>query len=128
MKHSCQLYSDLFFILIWLRRDALNNLIFIDLYENAALAHDIFARENNCYVYIRATPKTRVMVASPLAQAIFTQMGIVSASCKIVGRRHPYAMVRAIFKALAKHKNIDEIAKERGTRYLTLKWMYDNSI
>lgn len=115
-------------VLMLLYRDALNNLLFMDLYENAALAHDVFGRENNCYVYIRATPKTRLMVASPLAQAIFNQMGIVSVSCKIVGRRHPYAQVRAIFKALAKHKNIDEIAKERGSRYLTLKWMYDNAI
>jgi ribosomal protein S5 len=106
----------------------LNNLIFLDLYENAALAHDLVGKENNCWVYIRATPKERSMVASPLASAIFQSMGIVSCSCKIVGRRQPYAMIRAIFKALGKHKNLDEIAKERGSRYLTLKWMYDHGL
>lgn len=109
-------------------RDALKNMIYIDLYENAALAHDLKGKHNDCIVYIRATPKAREMVASPLATSIFNSFGIVSCSAKIVGNRHPYSMVRAIYNALAKHKNIDEIAKERGTRYLTLKWMYDNGL
>ncbi len=100
----------------------------MDLYENTAFAHDLKGRENNCYVYIRATPKERQMIASPLARAIFNSMGITSCSCKIVGRRQPYAMIRAIFKALNNHKNLDEIAKERGMRYLTLKWMYDHGL
>jgi small subunit ribosomal protein S5 len=109
-------------------RDALKNLIYIDLYENAALAHDLKGKHNDCIIYVRATPKARDMVASPLATSIFNSFGIVSCSAKIVGNRHPYSMVRAIFNALSKHKNIDEIAKERGTRYLTLKWMYDNGL
>ena len=109
-------------------RDALKNLIYIDLYENAALAHDLRGQHNDCIIYMRATPKARDMVASPLATSIFNSFGIVSCSAKIVGNRHPYSMVRAIFNALSKHKNIDEIAKERGTRYLTLKWMYDNGL
>ena len=99
-------------------RDALKNMIYIDLYENAALAHDLKGKHNDCIVYIRATPKAREMVASPLATSIFNSFGIVSCSAKIVGNRHPYSMVRAIYNALAKHKNTDEIAKERGTRYL----------
>lgn len=109
-------------------RDALKNLVYIDLYENAALAHDLKGKHNDCIVYIRATPKSREMVASPLATSIFNSFGIVSCSAKIVGNRQPYAMVRAIYNALSKHKNIDEIAKERGMRYLTLKWMYDNGM
>ena len=109
-------------------RDALRNLVYLDLYENAALAHDLRGKHNDCIVYIRATPKARDMVASPLARSIFNSLGIVSCSAKIVGNRHPYSMVRAIFNALSKHKNIDEIAKERGTRYLTLKWMYDRGL
>jgi small subunit ribosomal protein S5 len=107
---------------------ALRKLIYIDLYENAALAHDLKGKHNGCIVYIRAAPKARDMVASPLATSIFNSFGIVSCSAKIVGNRHPYSMVMAIFNALSKHKNIDEIAKDRGTRYLTLKWMYDNGL
>ena len=68
------------------------------------------------------------MVASPFATAVLTRFGIGSASVKLVGRRDAYAMVRAIFNALEKHENIDEFAKNRGKRYLTLKWLYDNNI
>jgi small subunit ribosomal protein S5 len=109
-------------------RDALNNLIFIDLYENAALAHDLKGKFNNCYVYIRSTPRERIMVANPAIEGILNRFGIVSASCKVVGRRNPYAMVRATFEALQKHTNLDEIAKIRGKRYLTLKYMQDHGI
>jgi small subunit ribosomal protein S5 len=114
--------------IILLCRDALNNLVYIDLYENAGLAHDVKGKYNNCYVYIRATPKDRVMVANQTVEAILNRLGITSVSCKVVGRRNPYAMVRALFRALEKHSNLDEIAKARGKRYLTLKWMYDQNL
>ena len=68
------------------------------------------------------------MVGSPFATAILLRMGIGSASIKLVGRRDPYAMVRAIFNALEKHQNIDEYAKIRGQRYLTLKWAKVNNL
>jgi len=109
-------------------RDALNNLVFIDLYDNFGLAHDVHGKHNGCHAYIRATPRSRLMTASSLATSIFNRFGISSASCKLVGRRNPYSMVRAIFNALEKHENIDEFAKARGQRYLTLKWAYDKNI
>ena len=68
------------------------------------------------------------MVASPFATAVLTRFGIGSASVKLIGRRDPYAMVRAMFNALKQHENIDEFAKDRGKRYLTLKWLYDNNM
>ena len=33
-----------------------------------------------------------------------------------------------MFNALKQHENIDEFAKDRGKRYLTLKWLYENNI
>lgn len=107
---------------------ALRNLVHIDLYENFGLAHDLHGYHNSCHAYIRATPQSRVMVASSFAEEILLRMGISSASCKLVGRRDPYAMVMAIFKGLAQHENIDEFAKDRGKRYITLKWAYENGI
>lgn len=109
-------------------RAALRNVQHIDLYENYGLAHDLHGYHNSCHAYIRATPKTRNMVASSFAEAILTRFGISSASCKLVGRRDPYAMVNAIFKALGQHENIDEFAKDRGKRYITLKWAYNNGV
>lgn len=47
---------------------------------------------------------------------------------KIEGRRNPYSVVRAVFKALRQHENLDEFAKDRGRRYLTLKWAYQNGV
>ncbi len=109
-------------------RDALRNLTHIDLYENASLAHDLYGKHNSCRVYIKGTPTTRDMVGSKLANSILNRMGIASASTKIVGRRNPYAQVRAIFNALETHENIDEFARARGKRYVTLKWAHDNKI
>jgi ribosomal protein S5 len=68
------------------------------------------------------------MVASPFATAILQRFGISSASVKIIGRRDPYAQARAIFNAIGTHENIDEFAKDRGQRYLSLKWLYDQNV
>jgi small subunit ribosomal protein S5 len=109
-------------------RDALRNLLYVDLYDNFGLAHDLHGKHNSCHAYIRATPSSRIMVASPFAAAVLNRFGIYSASCKLIGRRNPYSMVRAIFNALEKHENIDETAKARGQRYLTLRWAYDKNV
>jgi hypothetical protein len=37
-------------------------------------------------------------------------------------------MCRAIFNALDKHQNIDEVAKDRGKRYLDLKFAADKGL
>lgn len=109
-------------------RAALRNLIFIDLFDNYGLAHDLHGKWNGCHCYIRATPRSRKMVATPWVEEVLMRLGISSASVKLVGRRDPYSAVRALFDALSKHQNIDETAKERGQRYLTLKWAHDNGI
>lgn len=107
---------------------SLRNLTHIDLYENYGLAHDLHGKHNSCHAYIRATPRSRMMVASPFASSVLLRFGIGSASVKLVGRRDPYSMVMSLFDALSKHQNIDEYAKARGKRYLTLKWAQDNGL
>lgn len=109
-------------------RDALKNIVHVDLYDNFGLAHDVYGKHNACHAYIRRTPRSRMMVASSFATEVLTRFGISSVSCKLVGRRDPYAMIKAIFNAVAKHQNIDEIAKARGKSYLTLKWTMDNLV
>ena len=109
-------------------RDATRNLVHIDLFDNYGLAHDVYGKHNSCHAYIRATPKSRMMVGSPFARAILERFGISSASCKIVGRRDPYAQVRAVFNAISKHENIDEFAKDRGKRYVDLRWIKDQGM
>lgn len=107
---------------------ALRNLTHVDLYDNFGLAHDLHGKHNSCHAYIRATPNSRRMVASPLATEVLTRFGISSASVKMKGRRNPYSQVRAIFNALANHQNIDEFAKDKGKRYLTLRWAYEHNV
>ncbi len=98
----------------------MNNLLHIDLYNNFGIAHDLYGKHNSCRAYIRATPSQREMVAGNFAREVLVRFGISSASVKLVGRRNPYAMVNAIFNALQKHQNIDEYARYRGLRYLSL--------
>jgi small subunit ribosomal protein S5 len=109
-------------------RAALKKLSHIDLYENTGLAHDCFGQHNSCRAYVTATPPSRLAVASPFAEAVLNAFGIGSASVKLVGRRNPYSMVNAMFNALGKHENIDEYAKRRGKRYLTLKWLKEQKV
>ena len=107
-------------------RNSLRNLTHIDLYDNGALAVDLTGRYNGCFVYIRATNINRAFVGSPFAEAVLSRFGISSASVRIVGNRNPYSVVRAMFKAIEHHENIDEIARDRGQRYLTLRWALKN--
>ena len=108
-------------------RDALRNLVHIDLYDNYGLAHNLHGKHNSCHAYIMATPRNRIMVASPLSSAILECIGISTASIKIMGRRNPYSVVRAIFNAIQKHENIDETAKHQGLRYLTVRSAFQNN-
>jgi small subunit ribosomal protein S5 len=109
-------------------RDALRQLIHVDLYDNSGLAHDLHGKHNGCHAYIRATPTTREMVGSSFSTSILQRFGVSSASVKVLGRRNPYAQVRAIFDALEGHENIDEYARDRGKRYITLRWAQDNGV
>jgi small subunit ribosomal protein S5 len=101
-------------------RTATRNLIFVDLYDGFGLAHDLYGKHNSCRAIVKATPRSRIMIASPFVQSVLSQFGIKSASVKMIGRRDPYAQVRALFKALAQHENVDEYSSDRGKRYIDL--------
>ena len=107
---------------------AMRNLVHIDLYDNFGLAHDLYGKHNACTCLIRATPKAREMVASPLMEEILNRVGIGSASVKMKGNRNPYSQVNALFNALSKHQNLDETAKARGKRYLSIRWAHDHNM
>lgn len=109
-------------------RDALRNLVHVDLYDNFGFAHNLHGKHNSCQAYITATPRGRTTVGSNLAKAVLERMGVGSASVKFVGRRTPYSMTRALFNALSKHENIDEHAKMTGKRYLTLRWAKEHGL
>jgi ribosomal protein S5 len=115
-------------VLCLLYRDALRNLHHIDLYDNFGLAHDVYGKHNACHAYVRATPVGRQIVGGQFAISILNLFGIASASVKFEGRRQPYAMVRALFNAVDTHVNIDDQAKARGKRYLTLRWAKDKGL
>lgn len=117
-----------FYLKCFVCRNALRHLVHIDLYDNFGLAHNLFGRHNSCYCYITATPSYREMVASPFASEVLNRFGISSASVKLVGNRNPYSQINAIFNALSKHENIDEIAKDRGKRYLSVRWAHDRNL
>jgi len=114
------------FLLFAFNRDALRNLYHIDLYDNFGLAHNLYGKHNSCHCYILATPKNREMIANGTADSILNLFGVSTASVKFKGRRNPFSMVRSMFNAIEKHENIDETAKKRGLRYLTLRWAYQN--
>ena len=109
-------------------RDALRNIVHVDLFEGKTFAHDLYGKHNACHAYIRATHESRLMVGGDLAEEILTLFGAKSFSVKIVGRRDPYAQVNAIFNAVTKHENLEEIARARGQRYLTLEWLHKNGL
>lgn len=109
-------------------RDALKNVQFIEPHNGSLLAHDVEGIHNNCKVYIRAVPLEHGIVAGPAVKAVLARFGIAAASAKAVGRRNPYSVVRATFDALSKHESLDDIAKKRGKRYLTLEYARQQSM
>ena len=109
-------------------RNSLRRLVHIDLYDNFGFAHDLYGRHNACHVYIRATPGSREMVGGGVAMEVLNRMGVSSASVKIIGNRNPYSVINALFKAIKKHENLDETARDRGKRYLSLKWAHEQDI
>ena len=113
---------------MFIDRNSIRNLLHIDLYDNFGVAHDLYGKHNSCHCYIRATPIGREMVASAFAGEVLNRFGISSATVKMIGNRNPYSQINAIFNALSHHENIDEFAKDRGQRYLSLRWAYDKGI
>ena len=73
-------------------------------------------------VVLRAVPPGYGLRGGPVAKAILTQMGIADCTAKAHGRRTPIAVVRSVFKALARHQSLHEVARARGRRIVELEW------
>lgn len=103
-------------------RAARKNIVVLDRFKNASLVHSVEGRHNNCKVILRAVPPGYGMKGGRIARAVLTQMGISDFTAKAHGRRKPFSVVRAIFKALARHQSLSEISKARGRRIIELEW------
>ena len=76
----------------------------------------------NLQVVLRAVPPGYGMKGGRIARAILKQFGIADCTAKAVGRRKPFSVVRAIFKALARHESLSTIARTRGRRIIEMEW------
>mmetsp|Transcript_56614 Transcript_56614/g.156711 ORF Transcript_56614/g.156711 Transcript_56614/m.156711 type:complete len:142 (+) Transcript_56614:737-1162(+) len=103
-------------------RSAKKNLVVVDRFKNAGLVHTVEGRHNNCKVVLRAVPPGYGMKGSRTAKAVLTQMGISDCTAKAHGRRNAFSVVRAMFKALARHQSLAQIARLRGRRIVELEW------
>lgn len=103
-------------------RAARKNIVVLDRFKNASLVHSVEGRHNNCKVILRAVPPGYGMKGGRIARAVLTQMGISDFTAKAHGRRKPFSVVRAIFKALSRHQSLSEISKARGRRIIELEW------
>jgi small subunit ribosomal protein S5 len=103
-------------------REAKKNIIVVDRYKNTALVHSVEGKHNSCRVVLRAVPPGWGTKGGKVVKTILEQMGISDCTGKAVGRRHPYAVVRATFKALARHTSVADISRSRGRRVLDVMW------
>lgn len=96
------------------------NIFFVDPYKNSGITHDLVGKHNSCIVRLRAVSRDRGLKGHPLIRSILLYFGITDCSAKSHGNRNIYNVVYATFKALMKHRSIEEIARSRGKRYLNL--------
>jgi small subunit ribosomal protein S5 len=101
-------------------RNAMKNLHHIDLFQGTSLNHNLTGKHNSTRVFIQASKPESNMRASPLATVIMHAFGITSGIVKITGKRSPESNVKAMFRALMKHKSLESMARERGLKFLDL--------
>jgi small subunit ribosomal protein S5 len=99
-------------------RKSKRNIFFVDRYQGDGLTRDLAGKQNSCRVVIRAT--NRGLFGNDLVTEILKRFGITNASAKAYGKRHPYNVVRATFKALMTHESLEEIAMKRGKRIVSV--------
>jgi len=100
------------------------NIFFVDRYQGDGITRDLVGKQNSCKVVIRATDdrgRGNGLRGNPLSKEILKRFGIVNAQIKAYGRRTPYNVVQATFKALMTHESIEEIALKRGKRLISLE-------
>ena len=100
-------------------RHCKRNIFFIDRYQNDGLTGDLVGKQNSCTVQIRATDNG--MRGNPLVREILKRFGVTNAAAKALGRRSPWNVVRATFKAILTHDSIEDIALKRGKRIVSVE-------
>lgn len=94
------------------------NIFFVERYQGNGLTRDLVGKQNNCKLVIRATDNG--LRGNELVREILKRFGITNAAAKAYGRRSPYNVVLAAFKALQTHESSEEIAMKRGKRLVSL--------
>ena len=99
-------------------RRAKRNIFFVDRYQGNGLTQDLVGKMNSTKVIIRATDNG--LRGNELCTEILKRFGITNAVAKAHGKRHPWNVVRATFKALVNHESIEEISLKRGKRLVSM--------
>jgi small subunit ribosomal protein S5 len=93
------------------------NIFFLNRYQGDSITTDLVGKQNACKVTIRTSAR---MKGNYLMREICARFGVVNVDCKSYGRRTPYNVVRATFKALQAHEGIEDIAMKRGKRLVSI--------
>ena len=97
------------------------NIFYVEPYLNNRFTSDLVGRHNSCKVVLRTTRNG--LRGNVLCREILTRFGIVHASCKAHGNRHPWSVVYATFKAVLGHECLEDMAMKTGRRLTTLDKM-----
>lgn len=99
-------------------RKTKRNIFFVDRYQGDGITTDLAGKQNSCKVVIRATDNG--LRGNELIREILKRFGITNAASKAYGKRNPYNVVMATFKALMTHESLEDIALKRGKRIMSL--------
>lgn len=99
-------------------RKTKRNIFFVDRYQGDGITSDLVGKQNSCKSVIRSND--RGLRGNELMREILKRFGITNASCKSYGKRNPYNVVLATFKALMTHESLEDIALKRGKRIMSL--------
>lgn len=101
-------------------RAAKRNLIHVDLYRNRCITTPLYGKHNNCRIYIQAGHPGKHHKEGRMINDILRVFGVESGEARSVGRRNPYSVVRAVFDAMSKHVGVEEVARKRGRRLISV--------
>ena len=96
------------------------NLIHVDLYRNRCITTPLYGKHNSCRVIIQAGDPRVPSMEGRMITDILRVFGVECGEARSVGRRNPYSVVRAVFNAMSQHEGVEEIARKRGRRLITL--------
>ncbi|KAL7559257.1 hypothetical protein ACA910_009033 [Epithemia clementina (nom. ined.)] len=99
-------------------RQSRRNVFFVNRYQGERLTRDLVGKHNSCKVILREVNEG--LRGNVLCREILARFGITNASCKAFGRRHPWSVVYATFKAILSHESIEDIALKTGQRLVTV--------